>query len=92
MFSDTEARVLEFYDSEDGTSTPGRIRIWKDDALVMDGASPYEVSVPYESSHLEGAVSEMIVKDTHTCTDNPRVIREVRRILLLHANRVARSN
>jgi pimeloyl-ACP methyl ester carboxylesterase len=40
--------------------------------------------VPYESSHVDGAESELIVKDTHGCTDNPLVIREVRRILLKH--------
>ena len=41
--------------------------------------------VPYESAHLEGAVSEKIVHAKHGCTDHPLVIREVRRILLEHA-------
>ena len=48
--------------------------------------------VPYESSHLQGAVSEMIVKDVHTCTDNPRVVWEVRRILLLHLDESAKPD
>lgn len=48
--------------------------------------------VPYESAHLDGAVSELIVKDVHTCTDNPRVVWEVRRILLLHADEFAKPN
>ena len=37
--------------------------------------------VPYESAHLDGAVSELLVSSGHLCQDNPAVIREVRRIL-----------
>ncbi|UCG32775.1 MAG: hypothetical protein JSU68_14050 [Phycisphaerales bacterium] len=40
--------------------------------------------VPYESSHLNGAASERIVKGTHTCTGHPLVILEVKRILMEH--------
>ncbi|MCX6983240.1 MAG: hypothetical protein NT118_00625 [Lentisphaerae bacterium] len=40
--------------------------------------------VPYESSHLEGALSEYLVNDTHTCVSNPHVIEEVERIVRLH--------
>lgn len=40
--------------------------------------------VPYESSHLDGAASERIVKGTHTCTGHPLVILEVKRILMEH--------
>ncbi len=41
--------------------------------------------VPYESAFIEGATSELNIKGTHTCTEHPLAIREVRRILLLHA-------
>jgi hypothetical protein len=40
--------------------------------------------VPYESSHLDGAASERIVKGTHTCTGHPLVVLEVKRILMEH--------
>jgi len=41
--------------------------------------------VPYESAHLDGAASEIIIKSGHSMTANPIAIREVRRILLEHA-------
>ncbi|KHK02600.1 hypothetical protein NY78_1957 [Desulfovibrio sp. TomC] len=41
--------------------------------------------VPYWSSHLDGAQSELIVKSGHGAHDNPLAIREVRRIMLEHA-------
>ncbi|MEO5914920.1 MAG: hypothetical protein ABIS50_11850 [Luteolibacter sp.] len=41
--------------------------------------------VPYWSSHLEGAQSEVIVPDSHGAYDDPQAIREMRRILLLNA-------
>jgi pimeloyl-ACP methyl ester carboxylesterase len=40
--------------------------------------------VTYDSSHLDGAVSEKIVKFGHNVQKHPRAILEVRRILLLH--------
>jgi len=41
--------------------------------------------VPYWSSHLEGAKSELIVPSGHSAHQNPQAIAEVRRILLLNA-------
>jgi hypothetical protein len=41
--------------------------------------------VPYWSSHLDGAQSELIVASSHSAHQNPQAIEEVRRILLLHA-------
>ena len=41
--------------------------------------------VPYWSSHLDSAQSEAIVPDSHGAYDHPQAIRELRRILLLHA-------
>jgi hypothetical protein len=40
--------------------------------------------VPYFSSHLDGAVSELVVKSGHNVQENLTAIEEVRRILLLH--------
>ena len=41
--------------------------------------------VPYWSSHLDGAESEIIVPAPHNAHQNPQAIQEVRRILKLHA-------
>jgi pimeloyl-ACP methyl ester carboxylesterase len=41
--------------------------------------------VPYWSSHLEGAQSEIIVPSSHSAHQNPQAIEEVHRILKLHA-------
>lgn len=43
--------------------------------------------VPYWSSHMEGAQSELIVPSNHSAHQNPQAIAEVRRILKLHAGR-----
>jgi pimeloyl-ACP methyl ester carboxylesterase len=40
--------------------------------------------VPYWSSHLKGAESELIVPSNHSAPANPQAIAEVRRILKLH--------
>ena len=41
--------------------------------------------VPYWSSHLDGAESELIVPSGHGAHQNAEAIAEVRRILVLHA-------
>ena len=41
--------------------------------------------VPYSSSHLEGAASELLVRGLHICLDHPTVIQEVQRILMEQA-------
>lgn len=40
--------------------------------------------VPYDSSHLDGAASELVVKSGHSAHVHPKAILEVRRILKLH--------
>ena len=40
--------------------------------------------VPYWSSHLEGAQSEIVVPSNHSAHQNPKAIAEVRRILKLN--------
>ena len=41
--------------------------------------------VPYWSSHMDGAKSELIVPCAHPAHQNPQAIEEVRRILMLNA-------
>ncbi len=50
--------------------------------------------VPYWSSHLAGAQSELIVPGPHSCTQLPQTVEEIRRILRLHLQKVdsRRSN
>jgi pimeloyl-ACP methyl ester carboxylesterase len=50
------------------------------------GDAPYSSDgvVPYWSSHLEGAQSELVVPSSHNAQRNPQAIAEVRRILKLH--------
>jgi hypothetical protein len=43
--------------------------------------------VPYWSSHMDGATSELIVPSGHGAHQNPQAIEEVRRILTLNAHR-----
>lgn len=47
--------------------------------------------VPYASSHLEGASSEIVVRSGHSVCENPEAQREVIRILRLELNREKRS-
>jgi pimeloyl-ACP methyl ester carboxylesterase len=48
--------------------------------------------VPYASSHLDGASSEMVVRSGHSACENPDAQREVIRILHLELNREKRSS
>ena len=48
--------------------------------------------VPYASSHLDGAASELVVKSGHSVQCNPLAIQEVRRILLLHGHQSEEKN
>lgn len=45
--------------------------------------------VPYRSAHLEGVASERIVRSDHGVQKDPEAIREVQRILLLHAGAIS---
>jgi hypothetical protein len=47
--------------------------------------------VPYWSSHMNGAKSELIVPSGHPAHQNPQAIAEVRRILMLNASSSDRS-
>jgi hypothetical protein len=40
--------------------------------------------VPYESAHLPGAISEVVIPSWHSVQETPEAIVEIRRILHLH--------
>jgi hypothetical protein len=42
--------------------------------------------VRYESAHLDGVDSELVVRSGHSAQDQPATIEEIRRILLEHAS------
>ena len=48
--------------------------------------------VPYASSHLDGASSEIVVRRGHSVCENPDAQREVIRILRLELNREKRTD
>jgi hypothetical protein len=52
------------------------------DGPVEDGSDGV---VRYQSAHVEGVQSELIVRSGHSIQANPQAVLEVRRILLLHA-------
>ena len=56
--------------------------------IAVKGDGPPEKGndgvVAYESAHLDGVESELVVRSDHSVQGNPQAIEEVRRILLLH--------
>lgn len=52
----------------------------------MDLASGNDGVVEYNSAHLEGVESELVVRSGHSCQEHPFTIEEVRRILREHVN------
>ena len=59
-------------------SIMGNITNSNDPDIMTDGI------VPYRSSHLDGAVSEKIIKGGHSIQQTPEAVLELRRILKLH--------
>ena len=47
--------------------------------------------VPYTSSHIDWASSELVVPGDHGCQDGPETIRELRRILYRHVGKIPRE-
>jgi pimeloyl-ACP methyl ester carboxylesterase len=58
--------------------------------VAVQGEGPPEDGsdgvVRYQSAHIDGVESELIVRSGHSTQSNPHTIAEVRRILLLHAD------
>jgi triacylglycerol esterase/lipase EstA (alpha/beta hydrolase family) len=56
--------------------------------IAVRGDGPVEEGndgvVTYDSAHIEGVASELVVRSDHSVQGNPATIREVRRILLEH--------
>ncbi|WP_445117039.1 esterase/lipase family protein [Acinetobacter sp. WZC-1] len=63
-------------------SIMGNITNSHDPKVMTDGI------VPYTSSHLDGAVSEKIIKGGHSIQETPEAVLELRRILRLHLNQL----
>ena len=59
-------------------SIMGNITGSDDPKVMSDGV------VPYESAHLKGAASEIIIKGGHSIQETPEAVLELRRILRLH--------
>jgi hypothetical protein len=59
--------------------------------VAVKGSGPVEDGndgvVAYRSAHVDEAVSELVVRSSHSCQGNPETIEEIRRILLEHAAR-----
>jgi hypothetical protein len=58
-------------------------------SVIPDRRDPPQVGgsdglVPYESAHLDGVASELLVSSGHLCQSHPDVILAVRRILAEH--------
>jgi pimeloyl-ACP methyl ester carboxylesterase len=58
-------------------------------SIIADRRDPPRVGgsdglVPFDSAHLDGVASELLVSSGHLCQESPAVIREVRRILGEH--------
>jgi pimeloyl-ACP methyl ester carboxylesterase len=58
--------------------------------VAVEGDGPPEDGgdgvVRYQSAHIDGVDSELIVRSGHSSQSNPHTIAEIRRILLLHAD------
>jgi hypothetical protein len=62
-------------------------------SIIADRSDPPRAGwtdgvVPYASAHLGGAASELLISGGHLCQDHPLVIRECRRILTEHLDRI----
>ena len=63
--------------------------------IAVRGERPVEDGsdgvVRYQSAHIEGVESELIVRSGHSVQANPQTVLELRRILLLHAEQACRE-
>lgn len=71
------------------TSIPVSSRIPAHSIIAVKGDGPQAEGddgvVAYRSAHIDGVVSEVVVRWDHSCQGQPEVIEEIRRILLQHA-------
>ena len=68
---------------------PVSSRIPAHSIIAVEGDGPKEEGndgvVAYSSAHIDEAVSELVVRSSHSVQGNPQAIEEIRRILLEHA-------
>jgi hypothetical protein len=61
--------------------------------IAVSGDGPIETGtdgvVRYESAHVDGVESELVIRSGHSVQCNPHTVEEVRRILRLHAEESA---
>ena len=69
-------------------SIPVTSRIPAHSIIAVEGTGPKEQGddgvVAYRSAHIDEAVSEKVVRSSHSCQGQPETIEEIRRILNLH--------
>jgi hypothetical protein len=70
-------------------SIPIDEHVYAHSIIAVEGDGPIESGsdgvVRYESAHIDGVESELIVRSGHSVQCNPHTVAEVRRILLLHS-------
>ncbi|MGH6903347.1 MAG: hypothetical protein ACREIR_11475, partial [Geminicoccaceae bacterium] len=63
--------------------------------IAVRGDGPLEDGsdgvVRYQSAHVDGVESELVVRSGHSVQANPHTVLELRRILLLHAEQACRE-
>jgi pimeloyl-ACP methyl ester carboxylesterase len=63
--------------------------------IAVRGDGPVEEGsdgvVRYQSAHVDGVESELVVRSGHSVQSNPKTVLELRRILLLHAEQACRE-
>jgi pimeloyl-ACP methyl ester carboxylesterase len=64
--------------------------------IAVKGSGPAEEGndgvVSYQSAHIDGVESELVVRSSHSTQGEPATIEEVRRILLLHSARARETS
>lgn len=82
---DAAARMIEFEFAENDALTleftAGAMRVWRYGALVMDGASPYELTTPFEAADL-ARLSFAQSADVIYLADGARPIQKLSRLAL----------
>ena len=58
------------------------------DGPVEDGS---DAVVRYQSAHLDGVASELVVRSGHSVQSNPKTVPELRLSMLLHAEEACRD-
>jgi pimeloyl-ACP methyl ester carboxylesterase len=101
-FDPERARIGSIYDMRPGAplitalaAIPVAPGIPAHSIIAVRGDGPIEDGsdgvVRFESAHIDGVESELIVRSGHSVQSHPETVLEVRRILLLHADEACRE-